>query len=193
MHPKASSPSSQTSTCIHWSSSSSMPPMSKVLLVTLAMLTLYSVLVSGAGYLGPRYGKRLPLPMQGGEVSRIVGRSSGPRTIQSRSQARFYAGSRYGGKRSYWPSLMQSDVDSSLDSGANNASPYDCVYLPYVGIRCGVLRSESAFSSGGSDHDPAEDMEMSPSSSSYGGGSPSLTRTSIIDTVPSSGSGSSDN
>jgi len=40
------------------------------------------------------------------EVTRVNLRSSTPRVIQSRSQVRFYAGSRYGGKRSYWDTSM---------------------------------------------------------------------------------------
>jgi len=152
-----------------------LPISSKVLLGILFTLTIYSTLVSG--YLGPRYGKRIA---SDGEVSgAVMGRTGGLRTIQSRSQAKFYAGSRYGGKRSgYHPSMMPSGPSDMMMGGPseNHGYPYDCVYIPYVGVRYAVLRS------GGGGSDEAPDSE---NQGSYG-----FTRTSIIDT-PSSASSSS--
>ncbi|CAL8109425.1 unnamed protein product [Orchesella dallaii] len=159
-----------------------MSSFSTTVLVKLMLMGLLSfalLLTANGYYSGLRYGKRLPY-----EVTRVNLRSSTPRVIQSRSQVRFYAGSRYGGKRSYWDTSMsdsesspptdyyQQQVRSGSGSGAN--SPIDCLYVPYVGVRCLPRNSDSTWSNlGESDEDSGSPNTMNgnPSSSSPVGGS----------------------
>jgi len=90
-------------------------------------------------------------------VSRVLQRNSGVRNIQARSagERRFYTGTRYSGKRPYWqPTQFHGPSDGGelgvgdlVVGGALPLSsiPYDCVYIPFVGVRCTKPGEESPF------------------------------------------------
>ncbi|CAG7837675.1 unnamed protein product, partial [Allacma fusca] len=105
-------------------------PLKLAMVTLIALYLILAISSSSASYYGPRYGKRES------DLSRYQARSIGQRNNRG---ARFYPGSRYGGKRSYWQptSFMPSDADiGSVDSLNVPNVPFDCILIPNLGVRC---------------------------------------------------------
>ncbi|ODM96538.1 hypothetical protein Ocin01_10134 [Orchesella cincta] len=88
----------------------------------------------------------------------------------------YYAGLRYG-KRLPYDSESSPPTDyyqQQVRSGSGTNSPVDCLYVPYVGVRCLPRHSDSTWNNlGESDEDSGSPNTMNgnPSSSSPVGGS----------------------
>jgi hypothetical protein len=135
----------------------------KILFVAFISIVIIHSVVSAA-YTGTRYGKR--------ESTESIGRMfprSGVRNIQARSSGtRFYPGTRFGGKRSYWQPAapILSEMIQNSDSPSSNL-PYDCVYIPFVGVRCSRAE-ENYWNNNNNDEETNDGFESDGSASPSG-------------------------